>query len=406
MAKPIANAGADITLDLDGVFTLGNNQQLNNVGGVAGAITEFGDGSSIPSDGFKWYLLEGPSGHGASLIDSTIQQPVLQNIDTWGNYRLMLVVTNNVGTKSEEDPLLAPDSAFMTVRLISASLDLEKPARGERNWEGAYHTAIAGLETLHSNFHNTSGYHKIEFHDTTATGAELDILTGAGYATADSTATGTKLHKHAGPHVDEATVDGVTQGVVKLAGSTKDPYQPGYVWGSQTIHMNGTTNGSYQGKINDDGSYTWSWNPNHILDAQDNISNGLPSSPAHLVFTCAEDAILREANVHLNNSGFVKTGSAPNDWQFQFRVMSQAKFIQNLWHVPTDANYITPSFTVTFQSLAHKPNFGVTIGQSIAVEMRQVIVVTAYRDPYTVAPDVNSPGSGLNVSILLTRGTS
>ena len=403
MSKPVANAGADITLDLAS-FTLGNNQQLNNVGSAAGAITAFGDGSSISS--FKWYLLEGPSGHGASLINSTIQQPVLQTINTWGNYRLMMVVTNNVGTKSEEDPLLAPDSAFMTVRLISASLDLEKPARGERNWDQSYHTAVAGLETLHANFHNTSGYHKIDFHDTTATGAELDILTGAGYATANSAATGTKLHIHAGTHVDGASVDGVTQGVVKLAGSTSDPYQPGYVWGSQTIHLHGTMNGSYMKRANDDGSYAWGYEPAYIFDNQNQVSNGYPSSPALLVFSCPEAAILREANVHLQNSGYVAESSSGTDWQFQFRVMTQYEFAGNAWHVVGNPSYITPSFTTTFQSLSHKPNFGLTTGKSVAVAAHKVIVVTVYHDPYTADPIKNSAGGMLNVGVLLTRGTS
>ena len=405
MSKPVANAGADIILDLDGIFTLGNSQQINNIGGTPGAITDFGDGTSISS--YKWYILDGPSSHGASLVSSTIQSPTLQNIDTWGNYRLLLVVTNDVGTKSEEDPNLAPDSAFMTVRLISAQTDLEKPAKGERNWHTKYHAAVGVLDQLDDDFRDVTGTHTIAFHDTTATGAELDILTGAGYATDDETATGTKLHKHAGTHVDLATTDGATQGVVKLVSSTNDPYQTDRVFASQTVHLHATATGSYV-KRTDGSSISFEWTPFIITDYTDQAQNGLQVSPAHVVFWIPEQCIIRDATVSLQDSGFKASSSTTNDWLFDFRLLTASQFTANLWHQAADANYVAPNFTCNFQSLKHFPNYGTFTAsdESLVCAARSYVVVSSRRDPYAMDPVNNEPGGGLHVSLLLTRGNT
>lgn len=84
---------------------------------------------------FSWSLLRKPSASNASLNDNALQNPTLSAVDVWGNYLLFLIVTNpSTGESSEIDPLQAPSTAFVTVRVQSVELGLEKPAGGERDW--------------------------------------------------------------------------------------------------------------------------------------------------------------------------------------------------------------------------------------------------------------------------------
>ena len=96
---------------------------------------------------WAWTILAKPTGSNASFVDATLQNPVLQNIDTWGNYRLMLVATNtNTPESSETDPLRAPTAQFVTVRLLSTTKGIQKPAAGERNWHDDLHVWADKIE--------------------------------------------------------------------------------------------------------------------------------------------------------------------------------------------------------------------------------------------------------------------
>jgi hypothetical protein len=98
---------------------------------------------------YAWTLLQKPAGSAASLISGTVQNPVLQNVDVYGNYRLMLVVTNtNSGAHSETDPLKAPNTAFVQVRCLGANAGLQKPAAGERNWQDLWRQVVQAIEDL------------------------------------------------------------------------------------------------------------------------------------------------------------------------------------------------------------------------------------------------------------------
>jgi len=95
-----------------------------------------GDDTADPMATFTylWSIISAPPGSTASLSSSTAQNPTLNGVNVWGNYILMLVATSSTSGASESNPLMAPDTARVGVRVTSASAGLEKTARGERNW--------------------------------------------------------------------------------------------------------------------------------------------------------------------------------------------------------------------------------------------------------------------------------
>ena len=102
---------------------------------------------------YDWTILRQPDGPPAAWKDnaSAVANPVLASLQTWGNYRLFLVVTNqNTGLSSEANPLKAPNSAFVHVRMSSVRKSLEKPAPGERNHWMQLHKLADILENLES----------------------------------------------------------------------------------------------------------------------------------------------------------------------------------------------------------------------------------------------------------------
>jgi hypothetical protein len=120
--------------------------------------------------------------------------------------RLFLVVQHSVNLNySEQDPLAAPDSAFVQARVLSTTAGLQKIAAGERNYHGYYHEVVAQVEADAAGV----GAHAINDHTDatgTVTGANLDTLTSGANATG--------LHIHDGPDVAVATA--TTRGTVTL----------------------------------------------------------------------------------------------------------------------------------------------------------------------------------------------
>jgi hypothetical protein len=135
--NPIANQ-ADKIIDLAQVSLPQTSIQLY------GAAQD----SSHPSASFFYsWSLSKPEGSSASLSSETIQNPILNNVDTWGNYRLFLIATNtSTGETSQTDAVIAPQTAFVHVRVKSESKGLEKPCVGERNWHNTYHDLIDSVE--------------------------------------------------------------------------------------------------------------------------------------------------------------------------------------------------------------------------------------------------------------------
>lgn len=193
-----------------------------------------------PTPTWAWAILEKPAGSAVRFQDtlgdtSTLQNPVLEDIDTWENIRVMLVVTNlDNGAVSEADRFLAPDTAFVQVRVQGAISGLEKPAYGERKHKASYHALVDALETLVS----TGG----------VLAPELLQLISGGYAEFPP---GTHLHKHKGPDVDVAGYGG-DQGVVHLSDAPVDPLNPTALtvdYQPQSVQVMGspTTSGWVQG---------------------------------------------------------------------------------------------------------------------------------------------------------------
>ena len=129
-------------------------------------IIDLNDGDTLPADvnlyggaidslnagatfSFSWHLLKKPTGSNAQLSNSFVANPVLQDVDVWGNYRLFLIATNvSTGVTSERDPLKAPNSAFIQLGVKSENKALEKPAIGERDWNDRYNHSIDVLEQV------------------------------------------------------------------------------------------------------------------------------------------------------------------------------------------------------------------------------------------------------------------
>lgn len=104
-----------------------------------GAVNLYGSAADSTDGGatfsWQWTLLKKPAGSNASLSDANAQNPQLLNVDVWGNYRLFLVATNTATMEtSATDVILAPNSAFTHVRVLSEHFALQKPAAGERDW--------------------------------------------------------------------------------------------------------------------------------------------------------------------------------------------------------------------------------------------------------------------------------
>jgi hypothetical protein len=139
-ANPISTR-TNAQIDLQNGDTLPASQQV------------FGDAVDTENGGanftFSWTLLRNPEGSSAALNSSTAQDPTLGTIDIFGNYRLFLIATNtSTNETSETDPLLAPNSAFTTVEVLSSRLGIQKPASGERDWNVKAYEWVDALETI------------------------------------------------------------------------------------------------------------------------------------------------------------------------------------------------------------------------------------------------------------------
>lgn len=218
MAKPIANAG---TSPAAAPFSdLPIASEALSFSGTPGT-----GGSSITH--YRSWILDKPTGSSASLSNNAIATPNLLNIDTPGTVVVFVQVADNrfdAGLTpdpwehatnepyvSVADPRSAPDSAFVVVSVKTEHLDAEIPGAWERNWRAKYEDFVGKVDVARSDLDS----HTIASHDTTATGAQLNTLTGGGDASA--------LHTHA----TITTLAAVgTAGMVELATAPADAGHP------------------------------------------------------------------------------------------------------------------------------------------------------------------------------------
>ena len=185
VASPQSNPSTDKIVDL-AVTALGSvpNQALY------GAATDSADASPVFT--YAWTIIASPTGSTAALVNAALQNVEIQNINIWGNVRLFLVATNtNTSLTSESDPLLAPSSAFVVIRLKSAAQGIQKMAAGERNWHDDLHIWADVLDTV-------SGSHTIISHSdvVSAKGTDLDVLSNGSYAVDPDAANPTNAEGH------------------------------------------------------------------------------------------------------------------------------------------------------------------------------------------------------------------
>jgi hypothetical protein len=170
---------------------------------------------------YSWYLLRAPVGSNAALSASNVQQPTLESVDTWGDYRLFCIASNTAtGETSEADPIKAPNEAFTQVRIRSTNLALVKPAPGERDWFSFAYEWVNALESLDP---------LIDNHETRITTLEGASATTTFSALTDTTFTGLVdgqvavyqagawVNQTLSTTVDPLSISGPTPGSIDLA---------------------------------------------------------------------------------------------------------------------------------------------------------------------------------------------
>ena len=215
---PNESPPASYTEASDPVIELANNNLPIDID-LYGNAVDSNDANAVFT--YSWSILS--QAHQSPQVSLTgngaVQNPTLEQVNTWGNIRCFLVVTNqNTGETSQTDPLRAPDSAFVTVRVKSAAAVIQKIASGERNWSNDADDWAQAIEDLAAGNQGLPPHTITEHTDVVdATGEELEVLTGGGYANdpdvANPNANGA-LHIHHGNQVDAATRN--TRGTVNL----------------------------------------------------------------------------------------------------------------------------------------------------------------------------------------------
>lgn len=190
---------------------------------------------------YSWHLLRSPAGSSALLDSNQVQNPILQNVDVWGDYRLFCIATNTVtGVSSETDPVKAPNSAFVQVRVRSANLGLIKPAAGERDWFTYAYQWVDAIEAFDA---------VIDDHEERITIIEARLLADT-FASLSDTNFGTLLDGQVAQY-DDATGKWVNQTLITgsqtlLLADTDTNFTVSLA--TQRVSVRGTTN------INVDGS--------------------------------------------------------------------------------------------------------------------------------------------------------
>jgi len=205
-SSPIANPNVDVEIDLSAV-TLPQTKNLY------GGAFDSADPSNLSWD-WSWTILDTDAGTPATLSSSIAQNPTV-DVATWRNALIFLIATNtSSGATSEQDPLKAPDSAFVVARVLSTVEGLQKFASGERNWTENVH---AWPEAIEGNAAAGVPAHALDDHtdvSSPSAGADLEILIGGGFAESPP---GTALHVHSGSDVVVASTS--SPGVVLLDGA-------------------------------------------------------------------------------------------------------------------------------------------------------------------------------------------
>jgi hypothetical protein len=144
LVKASTTAGA--VTSVDSIINLNSGGVLpSDVNLYASAVDSE---SSVANFSFSWHLLRKPDSSTVALNNTQIQNPILEGVDIWGDYRLFCIATNtSSNVSSETDPIKAPNDSFVQVRVKSTHKALVKPAAGERDW---FQYAYAWVDAIES----------------------------------------------------------------------------------------------------------------------------------------------------------------------------------------------------------------------------------------------------------------
>jgi hypothetical protein len=312
------------------------------------------------------------------------QDVTVEAINTWSSLRVFLIVTNQTTSEtSETDPLLAPDSAFVTVRVKSEHAGIEKLAPGARNydqdtWADKIEEFAGGGGAVHD--------HEIVDHTdvANATGADLEALTSGGYADdPDAVApnAGGMLHKHKGTDVDVATT--LVRGGVQIESAHT----------AIAINIERLTwTARCDGTRKHDGWVHYTCTPQLAGEPAP------PGVPSHVDFVNREGGSVYVKEIHLAlASGGIAAPAAPGLDQYRFLVKTgtQAQWLLN--QQPTTLADLTG-----VPAANNAPMLLSGIGLNIEVLKQQVVSVFCIASPHKAANFANL-GHGLSVTILLHR---
>ena len=340
-ADPLNNPTDDLTIQLSNEPPIVTPASLG-AQPLYGYAADSTDGSPVWV--WSWSIIAAPDNSTAAIAASNVQNISVQNFNQWGNLRLFLVATNtNNGQTSETDPLKAPSSAFVTIKVRSPKRSIQKMAAGERNWMGAAWEWAQAIENMDTGLPPHNIIDHLDVVD--ATGADLENLTGGGYAIdPDGTNAANPqgysiLHKHYGSDVDAASTSSL--GVVKLSDAPSDPLNPvvlnkeRIVWTSKS-----------EATLNKAGLVTG------IVDQLSSASH--PFSTMHAIFRNPYDNIaIEQFSVAFLNGG----QASPSTWGVKiFTCPDIAALEANTWS-PLQTNSgadveITKAQTIDYKPLA------------------------------------------------------
>ena len=358
--------------------------QLNGTTSTPG-----GGAASIST--YAWTILDKPAGSAVKFAStngdtSAASQPTLNTIDTWQNFRVFLRVTDNLGNVSEGDPLLAPDSAFGTIRINSTMADTHGPtdglqllAKGERNYQDFARRTNKELDNVRYDFVNRTVNGIFDVAAATSTGPHLDNLMVNSYATQSGAVGGTSLHKHKGADVDPATT--AANGTVTLDQTPVSATNPVVLNNEHQVYST-LLNGTY---------LAGGWSPN-VVTVQTNAAG--TEQRAHCGFQVFEPGVVTEWGLTWRDGGDNSAGGT--------KTVALYKMTGPQWNA-NDFGGATLINTITCGAPAapHQATHDFTSNLNVSVAARDVLVVFMATD-YT-GWQHGAAGSGATVTILVKR---
>ncbi len=123
-------------------FTI-NQVDLNQIITMTGTAADTSEpGRDADNFVYSWTIIDIPA-TSTFALSANVGRTVTGIMDVWGTIRVFCVATNpDTAETSEADPLLAPTSAFVDIKVRHSPTLLQKPARSQRNWHDEYYALV------------------------------------------------------------------------------------------------------------------------------------------------------------------------------------------------------------------------------------------------------------------------